>query len=320
MSDLHNFSPVRAFDADGLPVSGALARFYQTGTLTLVDVFADEGETTLHPSPLEADATGMFPLVYCSVPLKVIVTDPDGVELPGYPMELAFKAPGDQSAAADISFTPSAGIPETNVQAAIDSVKATSLAIDQNLSDVASAATARTNLGLAIGTNVQAYGATLTSLEGLSLVAGDLLYATAADTLVRLAKGTALQALRMNAGATAPEWATPMFSKSFTSSDQTITVAGLVTVAHGLGAAPSLIQFSLKCTSTDAGFAADDVIVVSMNNSTAAARNNACYFDATNINVRFSDTSAPFTTANKSTGASATLDPAKWVLIIKAWV
>jgi len=39
-------------------------------------------------------------------------------------------------------------------------------------------------------------------------VAGDLPYATAANTLARLAKGTALQGLRMNAGATAPEWAT----------------------------------------------------------------------------------------------------------------
>ncbi len=53
----------------------------------------------------------------------------------------------------------------------------------------------------------QASGATLASLEGLSLVAGDILYATAADTLVRLPKGTAGQALVMNGGETAPEWA-----------------------------------------------------------------------------------------------------------------
>ncbi len=51
-------------------------------------------------------------------------------------------------------------------------------------------------------------GATLTSLEGLPLVAGDTLYATAADTLARLPKGTAAQVLKMNAGATAPEWGT----------------------------------------------------------------------------------------------------------------
>ncbi len=41
---------------------------------------------------------------------------------------------------------------------------------------------------------------------GKVTAAGDLLYATAANTLARLAKGTARQQLAMNAGATAPEW------------------------------------------------------------------------------------------------------------------
>ena len=36
--------------------------------------------------------------------------------------------------------------------------------------------------------------------------AGDLIYATGANAVARLAKGTARQALAMNAGATAPEW------------------------------------------------------------------------------------------------------------------
>lgn len=50
---------------------------------------------------------------------------------------------------------------------------------------------------------------TLATIEALSLVAGDTLYATAADTIARLPKGTADQVLTMNAGATAPEWQTP---------------------------------------------------------------------------------------------------------------
>lgn len=62
----------------------------------------------------------------------------------------------------------------------------------------------------------QAADATLTSLSGLTLAAGDLLYATGADTLVNLAKGTAGQVLRMNAGATAPEWSEPQLGVSQT--------------------------------------------------------------------------------------------------------
>ena len=41
-----------------------------------------------------------------------------------------------------------------------------------------------------------------------SFTAGDLLYATGSTTLAKLPKGTASQALLMNAGATAPEWGT----------------------------------------------------------------------------------------------------------------
>ena len=46
--------------------------------------------------------------------------------------------------------------------------------------------------------------------------AGDLIYATADNTPARLAIGTANQVLRVNSGATAPEWATPASASALT--------------------------------------------------------------------------------------------------------
>ena len=39
-----------------------------------------------------------------------------------------------------------------------------------------------------------------------SYTSGDIIYASAADTLSKLAKGTSYQFLKMNSGGTAPEW------------------------------------------------------------------------------------------------------------------
>lgn len=56
----------------------------------------------------------------------------------------------DIDAATGVPFTPAAGIAATNVQAALEELSAEALKVANNLSDLASAATARSNLGVAI--------------------------------------------------------------------------------------------------------------------------------------------------------------------------
>jgi hypothetical protein len=58
-----------------------------------------------------------------------------------------------------------------------------------------------------IKTFLQPISAVLTALSGIgTAVAGDTIYSNGAGTWARLGKGTAGQLLRMNSGATAPEW------------------------------------------------------------------------------------------------------------------
>lgn len=63
--------------------------------------------------------------------------------------------------------------------------------------------------------------------------AGDLLVGTAADTVARLPLGSALQVLRVNAGATAPEWAAAAGGSS-----------GLPLIGAGYGAAPGMVRLA----------------------------------------------------------------------------
>jgi hypothetical protein len=100
----------------------------------------------------------------------------------------------------------------------------------------------------------QTLDATLTAIAALTITQGSLITGTGTDAFSVLAKGTANQHLVTNAGATAPEWATPYFIGTFT---RAMDATGAPTdVSYtGVGFKPSVIVFlsSLGSTSISVG-------------------------------------------------------------------
>lgn len=76
---------------------------------------------------------------------------------------------------------------------------------------------------------------------GIVTTQGDTVYATAANTLARLAKGTAYQALAMNAGATAPSWQASPTSALTTTGDVLYASAANTLARLGIGSASQVL-------------------------------------------------------------------------------
>jgi hypothetical protein len=80
------------------------------------------------------------------------------------------------------------------------------------------------SLGTAIDTTVFTNAGAAIN-KSLVDAAGDLIYGTADNTVARLAIGTASQQLRVNSGATAPEWFTPAAAGGMTLITETVASA-----------------------------------------------------------------------------------------------
>ena len=173
------------------------------------------------------------------------------------------------------------------------------------LIDDADAAAQRTTLGLVIGTDVQAYDATLTSIASKGTAADKMLYTTGVDTWAEAAITSAGRALIDDADAAA-QLATlgTEALNTFVSTDQTITTGGSLTLAHGLGTAPRAWQVLFVCVTTDLGYAVGEVV------STGSAQMPAIWPDATNLNVRYSNVATGI--AHKTTGVVTGITTANW--------
>jgi hypothetical protein len=139
----------------------------------------------------------------------------------------------------------------------LDTDLATLVVKTANLSDLASAATARTNLGLVIGINVQAYDAQLTDVAGLAVTNGNFIVGDGSN-FVAENPATARTSLGLDIGTDVGYLNVPKSGSSKTSSYTLATtdIGELIEVGS-----------SGAITIPDATFSTGDVILV-FNNTT----------------------------------------------------
>lgn len=118
---------------------------------------------------------------------------------------------------------------------------------------------------------------------------------------------------------TLPPANTPALTKSFESTQQTITAAGALTLAHGLGVKPKLIQLTLVCATAEFGYLVGDEADLIPASGTTADRGVSVVRDATNVLVRFGNAAASLIITNKGNGNSVGLTNANWRLVVRAW-
>jgi len=152
---------------------------------------------------------------------------------------------------------------------------------------------------------------------------GELITWDAAGAPAVVAVGTATNVLTSNGAGAAPTFqAIPAALGTFTSSEQTISVAGGLTLAHGLGAAPSFMRFYAVCKTAELNYSIGDNLELPVGQlDSATGRGMSVVADATNIVIRFGNNgTSPFNILDKTTGAGGVMDETLWKLVAKAWL
>lgn len=195
-----------------------------------------------------------------------------------------------------------------------------------NLSDVASAATALGNLGgvptartITAGTGLSG-GGDLSANRTLGIAAGGVGPAELASTTVTPGSYTrATLTIDSDGRVTGASNGTA----SAVSTDFSISSQASGTFTHGLGAQPSDVQYVLVCQSTDASYGAGDLIEIAPGAWTDGALNRygfSSVVSPTSIIIKFTNTGNGYMFAypDKSSGTFTNLNNTKWKLRVYA--
>lgn len=118
-----------------------------------------------------------------------------------------------------------------------------------------------------------------------------------------------------------------ILSRRYVSAPLTITRAGSLTLAHGLGVIPKMISAKLVCAVAEGGYSVgEETPYFLVGNSSTNNRSFGVSIvpDAANLNLRFgagsgSGSDSVFQLLNKSTGVWFEVTSSSWTLVVEAF-
>lgn len=109
--------------------------------------------------------------------------------------------------------------------------------------------------------------------------------------------------------------------RPYESTQQTITSAGALTLAHGLGVKPQLIQVSIVCQTAEGGYSIGDEVFMNphVNKTSTNDQGVSIVPDSTNLNIRYGAFANAFSGLRKDTGVTFGFTNANWNAVFRAW-
>jgi hypothetical protein len=127
----------------------------------------------------------------------------------------------------------------------------TDLAIADGGTGASTASAARTNLGVAIGTNVQAYDAGLQSISGLTTTADQMIYTTSSDTYATTSLTSAGRALLDDASASAQRTTLGLGTLATQDANSVAITGGTISGISNISDPGTSLPYTFSTTTTD---------------------------------------------------------------------
>jgi hypothetical protein len=325
------------FGADGNPLAAGRLYTYEAGTTTPTATYSDSAGVTENTNPVVLDARGeaviyLRPGTYKYI-LKdsslatiytqdniVVTDDAEPIKSVGVEDHTVTATGGETLISLPFSYVPGDGTLEVYqnglmLYAVTHYEETSSTSITLESAAVAADVFLIRHLVNA-AEDVNTIDVRLTDIE--ADFAAHLLAADPHPGYVTTAEGAALITAHEAASDPHPDYLKAADLAMTALSETTLTENTWIDKAHSLGAVPSRCMVSLRCKTTEHGYAVNDEILFSSGYNTAFATDRrGVVINATNVSLFFSSSTV---FPDKTTGAPCTLTPAKWAIVVRVGV